>query len=69
MGDDWKVYRPAIWTAMLGVAVALLVSPAYLGAIPIGASIGMAARIRQRQRRRAAAQSAAARSTRAKRRR
>jgi hypothetical protein len=55
MTGDWRDYRPAIWLAMLGVAVMLLISPAYLGAVPLGAAIGAAIRIRQRRRRAAAA--------------
>jgi hypothetical protein len=55
---DWRDFRPAIWLAMLGVAVILLVSPFYIGAIFIGAAIGAAIRIQQRRRR--AAQAAAA---------
>jgi hypothetical protein len=52
---DWREWRPAIWLAMLGVAVMLLFSPFYLGAIFFGAAIGAAIRIRQRRRRRLAA--------------
>ncbi len=52
MGDDWRIYRPAIWMAMLGIAVLLLVSPWYLAAVPLGAAIGIALKIgRERQRR------------------
>jgi hypothetical protein len=47
---DWRDYRPAIWLTMLGIAVALLVTPAYLSAILFGAAIGAAIRIRQRRR-------------------
>lgn len=51
MSDDWRVYRPAIWMAMLGIAVLLLVSPWYLAALPLGAALGIAVKItRQRQR-------------------
>ena len=53
---DWKDYRPAIWLAMLGVAVMLLVSPFYFGAVLIGAAIGVALRVTQARRRLAAAQ-------------
>jgi hypothetical protein len=56
--DDWRVWRPAIWLAMLGVAVALLVNPWYYGAVFWGAAIGAAIRIAQRRRRAAAASSA-----------
>ena len=55
MRGDWKDWRPAIWLAMLGVAVALLVNPWYIAAIPFGAAIGAAIRIQQRRRRAAAA--------------
>jgi len=48
---DWRDFRPAIWLAMIGIAVMLLLNPFYLGAIPVGAAIGAALRIRQRQRR------------------
>jgi hypothetical protein len=52
---DWRDWRPAIWLAMLGVAVALVVNPWYFGAVFLGAAIGAAIRIRQRRRRLAAA--------------
>jgi hypothetical protein len=51
MTGDWRDFRPAIWLAMLGVAVAVLVSPAYIGAIFLGAAIGLTIRIWQRRRR------------------
>jgi hypothetical protein len=47
---DWRDWRPAIWLAMLGIAVALLVTPFYVSAILFGAAIGTAIRIRQRRR-------------------
>jgi hypothetical protein len=56
MRGDWKDYRPAIWLAMLGVAVMLLVQPFYLGAVLLGAALGAAIRITQRRRAFAAAQ-------------
>jgi hypothetical protein len=49
---DWRVYRPAIWLAIVGIAVALLVNPAWIAAAPLGAAVGAGLRIRQRQRRR-----------------
>ncbi len=55
MTGDWRDYRPAIWLAMIGVAVILLVSPAYIGAIFLGFAIGAAIRIGQRRRRAASA--------------
>jgi hypothetical protein len=54
MTGDWRDWRPAIWLTMLGIAVVLLVSPFYLGALFFGAAIGAAIRIRQRRRRSAA---------------
>lgn len=54
MSGDWRIWRPAIWLAMLGVAVILLVNP-YAGAVFLGAAIGVALRIRQRSRRAAIA--------------
>jgi hypothetical protein len=55
MTGDWRDWRPAIWLAMLGVAVMLLVSPFFYGAVFIGAAIGAAIRINQRRRRALAA--------------
>jgi hypothetical protein len=51
---DWRDWRPAIWLAMLGVAVMLVVNPPYWGAVFLGAAIGAAIRIYQRRRRAAA---------------
>ena len=51
MTGDWRDFRPAIWLAMLGVAVMLLVTPFYYGALFIGAAIGVGVRIEQRRRR------------------
>jgi hypothetical protein len=55
MTGDWRDWRPAIWLAMLGVAVMLLVSPFYYGALFVGAAIGAGVRIQQRRRRISAA--------------
>jgi uncharacterized membrane protein YgcG len=57
MTGDWRDFRPAIWLAMLGVAVMLLVSPFWYGAVFIGAAIGAAVRIEQRRRKRVASAS------------
>ncbi len=54
MTGDWRDWRPAIWLTMLGIAVMLLVSPFYFGALFIGAGIGVSIRIHQRRRRAAA---------------
>ncbi len=51
MTGDWRDWRPAIWLTMLGIAVILLVSPFWIGALFFGAAIGAAIRIRQRRRR------------------
>ena len=51
---DWRDWRPAIWLTMLGIAVMLLISPFYWGALFIGAGAGAAIRIQQRRRRAAA---------------
>jgi hypothetical protein len=48
---DWRDFRPAIWIAMLGVALILLVSPPYLGAVPVGVALGLAIRTEQARRR------------------
>ena len=58
MTGDWRDWRPAIWLTMLGIAVMLLVSPFYIGALFFGAAIGAAIRIHQRRRRAAAAAAA-----------
>lgn len=55
MNGDWRDWRPAIWLVMLGIAVMLLFSPWYLGALFFGLAIGSAIRIRQRRRRAVAA--------------
>jgi hypothetical protein len=47
---EWRVYRPAIWLAMLGVAVVVVVNP-YAGALLLGAAIGTAGKISRRRRR------------------
>jgi hypothetical protein len=52
MGGDWRDFRPAIWLAMAGIALALVLSPPYFGAVLIGASIGVAARVQVQRRRR-----------------
>lgn len=54
MSGDWKQWRPAIWLAMLGIAVLLIVSAPIgvpIGIILIGAALGAAIRIEQRRRR------------------
>jgi hypothetical protein len=50
VNGDWRVYRPAIWLAMLGIALVLLVNPPYIGAALVGASIGISGRIYARRR-------------------
>jgi hypothetical protein len=51
MSDDWRRFRPAIWLAMLGIALLLLIAPPYIGAAVIGFAIGIAARVEGRRRR------------------
>ncbi|MFZ0091978.1 MAG: hypothetical protein WAL63_20940 [Solirubrobacteraceae bacterium] len=60
---EWRLFRPAIWTAMLGIALLLLVNPPAIGALVLGAAIGLAIRI-QTQRRRVAQGAAPRRSRR-----
>ena len=50
MRGDWKDFRPAIWLAMLGIALILVLNPPYLGAALLGAGIGIAARVQLRRR-------------------
>ena len=50
---DWRAFRPAIWLAMLGIALILVVRPAYFGAALLGAAIGVGIRIQIARRRRA----------------
>ena len=47
--QDWKAYRPAIWLAMIGIAVMLLVAPFYIAAVPLGAAIGVAIQVNRRR--------------------
>ena len=49
--QDWRVFRPAIWLAMLGVALMLLLSPVYIGAAVVGGAIGVGLRIQTGRRR------------------
>jgi hypothetical protein len=51
MTGDWRDFRPAIWLAMLGVALVLLVSPPVIGAVLIGVAVGLAIRTAQARRR------------------
>ena len=50
MTSDWRMFRPAIWLAMLGIALMLLISPPYIGVVLIGAAIGVGIRIERRRR-------------------
>jgi hypothetical protein len=52
MTGDWRDYRMAIWLTMLGVAVALLVSPPILSLPVFCAAAGAAAGTARRRRRR-----------------
>jgi hypothetical protein len=53
MSGSWRDYRPAIWLAMLGIAVILLVTPGYVGALFLGAAIGVAVKVSRSRRARA----------------
>ena len=53
MTGDWRDFRPAIWLAMMGIAIMLLLTPFYLGAIFIGFAIGAALKVVRQRRRRA----------------
>lgn len=44
--NGWRRYRPAIWLAMLGVALVLLISPAIFGFLVLGMAAGLAIRLR-----------------------
>jgi hypothetical protein len=50
MTGSWRDYRPAIWLAMVGVAVMLLFSPAYVGALFLGGAIGVAVKVNRGRR-------------------
>ena len=52
VSGDWREFRPAIWLAIAGIAVMLLLSPPWLGAVLVGAAIGIGARIEMGRRRR-----------------
>jgi hypothetical protein len=53
VNGDWRVYRPAIWLAMLGIALLLIVSSTpYIGATLLGVAIGVGLKIATRRRRR-----------------
>jgi hypothetical protein len=51
MNGDWRAFRPAIWLAMLGIALVLLVSPPLIGVAVVGGAIGVGLRIERRRRR------------------
>jgi hypothetical protein len=51
MINDWRAFRPAIWIGMLGVALVLVVTPIYFGAVLLGAAIGIAFRVQTGRRR------------------
>jgi hypothetical protein len=55
MTGDWRDYRPAIWIAMVAVAVALLVQPWSLALPLLGGAVGFALGVPRRRRRAEAA--------------
>jgi hypothetical protein len=61
MTANWRRYRPAIWLMMLGVALVLVLNPAYVGGAVLGAGIGVGLRIWRRQRTRGPRRSAGTR--------
>jgi hypothetical protein len=50
MTGDWRDFRPAIWVAMLGVALLIVLSSPAIGVIVLGGAIGLLIRITQRRR-------------------
>jgi hypothetical protein len=50
MRGDWKDFRPAIWLAMIGIALILVLNPPYIGAALLGAAIGIALKLERRRR-------------------
>ncbi len=46
---SWRAWRPAIWLAMVGVAVLVLINPPYVGILLLGAALGVALRIARRR--------------------
>lgn len=50
MTGDWRDYRPAIWVAMLGVALLIVLSSPAIGVILLGGAVGLLIRIIQRRR-------------------
>ena len=49
--NDWRIFRPAIWVGMLGIAVLLLIQPPFFGVAIVGAAIGIALKIEVGRRR------------------
>ncbi|HEX3975303.1 MAG TPA: hypothetical protein VHW96_03515 [Solirubrobacteraceae bacterium] len=49
--QDWRVFRPAIWLGMLGIALVLLVTPVFIGAAVVGGAIGIGLKIESGRRR------------------
>jgi hypothetical protein len=54
MNQDWRAFRPAIWLAMVGVALLLVLHTPYVGAVVLGGAIGVGLRIQRARRRQAA---------------
>jgi len=49
--NDWRIFRPAIWLGMLGIAILLLIQPPFFGVAIVGAAIGIALKIEVGRRR------------------
>ena len=45
MTGDWRDYRPAIWSLMAALAVALLIKPWFISLFLVGVAIGLGMRI------------------------
>jgi hypothetical protein len=60
---DWRIFRPAIWTVMLGIAL-MLVLNGYLGIAVVGAGLGIGVKIERGRRRASRAASGTVRTRR-----
>lgn len=49
--NDWRIFRPAIWLGMLGIALVLLINPPEFGAVVVGVAVGLAVRTEAARRR------------------
>ena len=49
--NDWRIFRPAIWLGMVGIAILLLIQPPFFGVAIVGAALGIALKIEVGRRR------------------